>query len=45
MLTNKLVALEASDLRKLKAMAERSKTTVNELIRIAVRHYLKGNGQ
>ena len=45
MLTNKLVALEAQDLRKLKAFAKQSKKTVNELIREAVQLYLKGNGQ
>ncbi len=45
MLTNKLVALEAQDMRKLKAFAKHTKKTVNELIREAVKHYLKGNGQ
>ncbi len=45
MLTNKLVALEAQDMRKLKAFAKETKKTVNELIREAVKHYLKGNGQ
>lgn len=41
MLTNKLVALDASDLRKLKQLAKRYGHPVNALIREAVKNYLK----
>ncbi len=40
MLTNKLVALEAGDMRKLKRLAKLHRKSVNEMIRAAVWRYL-----
>ncbi len=45
MLVNKLTALDPSDLRKLKKLAKDCKKPVNELIREAVKHYLKALSQ
>lgn len=45
MLVNKLTALDATDLRKLRKLAKEWKKPVNQLIREAVKHYLRGNGQ
>lgn len=41
MLVNKLTALEAEDLRKLKRFAKQEKTTVNRLIRDAVKNFIR----
>lgn len=45
MLVNKLTALDATDLRKLRKLAKEWKKPVNQLIREAVQFYLKGNGR
>lgn len=45
MLVNKLTALPPDELRKLKRLAKASGTTVNALIRIAIRRWLADNGQ
>lgn len=45
MLVNKLTALDATDLRKLRKLAKEWKKPVNQLIREAVRLYLLGVGK